>query len=1006
MPSAFRALIAIAVVMTVSQSTLRPLYAQLEVAANDTGDINQTIEVAATYAETWRDGDTTVTSLMGGGAEQRLAGIRQGELELLAEKIVIVDTIAADGRGHDVQVYATNNVSFKSYGRENSYAMHTIRLQSIDTIKVLGEPATSELKTPSHLMASALNKLDPTRSPGVTQVAAQVDNEPFTPPQFLAIPNAVTPLSRRIQIRPRSSTPLRFESGPARDTEPREQVYVITGGVNVLVEGVQPDIGGRVLETGVLDLSADRVVVWMHGDDAQDLQLNPTLEQSSAARFQVYLEGNILVRQGNNKVTASHAFVDVSNDRALLMNAELRAYLPQTGGEVRVRAEKLRQMSANRFHAQDGSVTTSPYGKPGYRIQASDIVVEPGPISPFTPLDPYTGQPIGGPPLWVTATNSQFVIGDIPVLTLPRISAPAEDPHIPIRRAVVKHDRIFGLQIKTVWDLSKVLGVDSPRGMQWDLLGDYRSKRGPSVGIEGEYDVRNAPGRMLGEASVIYQYDKGADNLGLDRNAVAPEDYHRGQAIWRHRQELPGRAMIFGEIGYISDRNYRESFHESDYDRDKDAETLIGARQDAEEWSLSILGKTELNEFESSTDWLPKADLFGFSQPLFNGLAYLSSHSSVGYADLEPGKLPPNTATDPFSRFGTPYYQDRSGLVAMTRHQIDAPFMLGVVNIRPYAMGEAAFWDEGLQENDIDRFLFNGGVEAHLAATKVMPFVRNDLWNLNGLVHKSDLFLNYSYTDVSRNLNEVAQFNQIDDNTTERFRGRYTDQIFPGFIPNEFDPRNYAIRTGAGLWVSAPYHELAEDQEVIRLRWRNRLQTKVGPAGNRRIRDWMIWETGVSYFPDADRDNFGENFGLIYGNYRFNVNDRTSLLADGIVDLFENSQDVWSVGVLSQRSTRGSVYLGYRKVEAKNYVDSQTLVASYSYQMSPKWIGTGAISYDVAAGESRGSSLTFSRVGLDWILHVGFGIDTSKDNVGVAFSVEPRFGPPSPTNLSYLLGLQ
>jgi hypothetical protein len=47
-----------------------------------------------------------------------------------------------------------------------------------------------------------------------------------------------------------------------------------------------------------------------------------------------------------------------------------------------------------------------------------------------------------------------------------------------------------------------------------------------------------------------------------------------------------------------------------------------------------------------------------------------------------------------------------------------------------------------------------------------------------------------------------------------------------------------------------------------------------------------------------------------------------------------------------------------------------------------------------------------SRVGLDWILHFGFGIDVSKDNVGVGVSLEPRFGPPSPTNLAWLLGLQ
>jgi hypothetical protein len=162
----------------------------------------------------------------------------------------------------------------------------------------------------------------------------------------------------------------------------------------------------------------------------------------------------------------------------------------------------------------------------------------------------------------------------------------------------------------------------------------------------------------------------------------------------------------------------------------------------------------------------------------------------------------------------------------------------------------------------------------------------------------------------------------------------------------------------------------------------------------------------VSYFPESTTDNFGEDFGLLYGNYRWNVNDRTSFLSDGVWDFFANRQNYWNVGVLSQRSTRGSVYLAYRHVEARNFLNSETVTASYSYQLSPKWISTAAISYDVGQNESRGSSVTLSRVGLDFVCHLGFGIDTSKDNVGIALSLEPRFGPPSPTNLGYLLGLQ
>ena len=128
-------------------------------------------------------------------------------------------------------------------------------------------------------------------------------------------------------------------------------------------------------------------------------------------------------------------------------------------------------------------------------VKASDIFVEPGPVSPFTKLDPNTGMPVGGPPLWVTSTNSQFILGDVPLFWLPRLTAPAEDPNIPIRRAVIKHDSIFGLQVKTVWDLTKILGQPKQRGMQWDLLADYLSERGPSLGVEGEYDVLTNAGR-------------------------------------------------------------------------------------------------------------------------------------------------------------------------------------------------------------------------------------------------------------------------------------------------------------------------------------------------------------------------------------------------------------------------------------------------------------------------------------------------------------------------------
>ncbi|MFZ9089689.1 MAG: hypothetical protein ACO3FE_06315, partial [Planctomycetaceae bacterium] len=165
-------------------------------------------------------------------------------------------------------------------------------------------------------------------------------------------------------------------------------------------------------------------------------------------------------------------------------------------------------------------------------------------------------------------------------------------------------------------------------------------------------------------------------------------------------------------------------------------------------------------------------------------------------------------------------------------------------------------------------------------------------------------------------------------------------------------------------------------------------------------------EYGATFFPKSDRDNFGEDFGLLYSRYRWNLSDRTGLHGDASWDLFDNAGSMWSVGLLSQRSTRGSVYVGLRNVSVGDYLDSRTLVSSYTYRMSPKWISTASFAYDLAQDESRGTSLTISRVGLDWILHFGFGIDFSRDNVGLGLSLEPRFGPPSGTNLATLMGMR
>ncbi len=958
-----------------------------------TDNLQKPILVSGKHEETFTSDDGQVHLIVG------RATLTQGNYKLSGTNLAVF--VSRTDSGFEIGVYG-ENVAIDSRDGHRDQAFKAVRLESLQAPQFDVEDSTPGSKD-NPLLRKAVNRLYPGADGEVSTVSLQLPQDSFTVP-LPATQSSGSSSMRRVQIRPRSSDPLRFDSFESRDTVPAEQVHVISGGVNVLVEGLDVAFGGEEVSPGVIDLSADRVVVWTQAGEGPALEAGSQVVQPSESKLQVYLEGNIVIRQQRNVIHATHAFFDANSNRALMLNAELRAFLPTTGSDFRVRAKRMRMLSQDRFHAQNAWATTSPYGEPGYRIEASDIFVAPGP-GLFSGTDPFTGQPVMKQSTWVTSHNNKFVVGDTPVFFLPKISGPAEDPGIPLRSAVVTSDKIFGVQAKTVWNMNRLFGLPKMPGMEWDLLANYMSKRGPGVGTAVDYSGVNDLGSYQGKGIGMYQYDSGKDNLGLGRRNLVPESRNRGEITFRHRQNLPGDALVFGEIGYLSDRNYLEQYNEVRFDTDKDVETVLGARQDMGAYSAMVWGRTDLNGFEATTDWLPRADLYSFSKPLFNGLLYWSSHSSAGYADTQQLQ-PPTDINDPYTPLGMTYNTNASGLVAMTRHELTAPLMVGPINLEPFVMGEAAYWQQGFTNDSVNRYLMNTGVRARVTATRVFPFVRSDIFNLNGLAHKHDTLLEYAYTQSSQGLSQIAQYNEIDDNSQERFRARYTMQIFPGVVPAEFNPRNYALRNGAGLWTSAPYHEVADNFQALRLSFRNRLQTKVGPANAPRIRDWMTWENGAAFFPKANRDNFGQDFGLLFNHYRWNLSDRTSVLADANWDLFENAQNLWSVGVLSQRSLRGSVYLGYRQVKATNYLDSQTLIGSYSYQMSPKWISTASCAYDVAAGEARGTSVTVSRVGLDWILHFGLGVDFSKNNVGVGVSLEPRFGPPSPTNLSYLLGIQ
>ena len=956
------------------------------------------VTIEADYSQEWSEGRDQIALLRG------RCRIVQGETTLSADKVVVWRRAEETGRSQRdrLLVYLEDRVRLERPGESLSEPSLLVNLSTEEgVIFAVQHRATDSPATDDALFQRGKDHLPRRGALLPTQLA--VPPGPLDGPSIPGVQVNPGPTGmRRIRFFPRSLVPFQVESFPSTETTPPEQVIVITGGVTVLVDGVAG--------FGMVDLSADRIVVWTRRDTTDDF--SPEIVQSSDTPLTMYLEGNIVIRQGLHLVKASQAVYDARDDRALILDADLRTFIPAIQDDIRIRAQRMRQLSQNSFYAQNAWVTASDFGRPGYRLQASDVFMEQRFVEPlFGPrrIDPSTGAPLVEQVPWVTSLNNTLFIEEVPVAYLPRVSGPAEDPKIPLRRATAGYDRIFGFQVRTVWDATQVFGLDEPPGTRWDLMLDYLSDRGPAMGTGGVWrgaDALGIPGTYDGSGLAWYIHDDGVDNLGLDRRALPPEEQDRYLARIRHRQRMPYNVELIAELGLVSDRNFMEQYFEADWDRDKDVENLLYLKQHFGSAAWTALVEPQLNDFYTETEWLPRGDFYILGQPFLGGALAYYTHSEAGYARLNPEARPEFPLLDP--QRPVPYWADVEGEVLMTRHELDAPFSLGPVKVVPYALGEAAHWGEGLDGEPVDRLVGSLGVRSSLMFWRVFPFVQSRIFNLNGLAHKVLWEAEYAFTEATAGIDEIPQYHEIDENAQQRFRTRYPIHSFPfagpGFPP-EFDPRLYAIRTGAGLPVAAPWFELVEDQQVVRLGLRQRLQTKVGPPERLRIKDWMTLDLQASFFPRPERDNFGEEVGLLSARYAWNVGDRTQLFADALYDVFDGGQELWDVGVMTQRGRRGMFAAALHQVKGGPF-DSQIATASYSYQMSPKWLSTAGTAYDLGENRDIGQTFAVTRIGADWLVHVGATFDASKNNAGLAFSIEPRLGAltPTPALMRSLLG--
>lgn len=827
-----------------------------------------------------------------------------------------------------------------------------------------------------------------------------------------AAPASSPPSAGIAKIESRSGGRFDFRTFKGPDGQPAGLIF--DAGIRLVFDAIKNvQFQGYTVER--IDVEADRVVVW--GEVPANLSgavgdAGAAAPNAASRPVEIYMEGNIVFREGDRVIYAERMYYNVSERFGVVLSAELLTPVPEYEGLLRLKADALQMYGEQRYQAFGAAITSSRLGVPRYWFQAETVEFQDQQrqrLNPYTrlpELDPRTGEPMVDHNYMASSSNNYVFLAGYPVFYWPTVASDLQEPSYYLQRAQLKNDSVFGTQVLLDWDLYQLLGIrNRPARTKWQLSTDVLTERGFGLGTNFRYEgdtLLGASGPYSGNFDAWGIKDSGLDNLGLDRRSLVPEQDFRGRVLWQHRQQLPWDLRLTAELGFVSDRNFLEQFYEREWDQGKDFTTGLELKRLEDNMSLALTADARINPFFTQTEWLPRLDHFWIGQSLISDSLTWSEHSHVGYGRVRIAEAPENPVD--LAKFDPlPWESSRSGVRAATRQELDLPLEVGAVKLVPYLLGEVAHWGEDITGNDLTRLYGQAGLRASLPFWRADASVQSELFNLNGVAHKITLEGDIFYADASKNLDQLPLYDALDDDATEQFRRRLLFNTFNQTagtdVPQRFDERYYALRSGLQGSVTSPSTEVVDDLMMARLGIRQRWQTKRGLPGQQRIVDWIVFDFQTALYPDPDRDNFGEVLGLAQYDFRWHVGDRLTFYSDGFADVFSEGLRTVSVGGQIGRPEQGSLSIGFRHIDGPGPTDALTplngnvLNANLNYRMSEKWLLSAGAAYDFGPAGNIGQSLRLTRVGESFLVQVGFNYDVSRDNFSAMLLVEPRFMP-------------
>jgi hypothetical protein len=907
---------------------------------------------------------------------------------------------------------------------------------------VTGAPAPTKLPEPKNVI-QLVGKQDPLPLPGVAPPAlapaqttpakppptqtAQVQPPtvlppaqpkdgttmpgPVVPAPVLPAPKVVPPPAgpfgepvpvegppRQISIRPRSSQQFKIREFPQANGE---KAVVFSPGIIINVDD-------PVTKTK-LDIEADRAVVWTRGDVRALVEGMQSPQGESSRTLEFYLSGNVEIRSATPKevriLRCNEAYYDVGRTVAIALDADLELKQPGFPNPIHVRGPELIQHNA-KLSELPGSETNGsilPYGA-GLKVNTGFVTLEEKHVEktsifgqPF--LKRETGEAEFEDQTLFRGRDIVVRLEDVPIFYFPYLQGDARDPLGPLESLSIGYSKTFGFTLFTSWNVYDLIGMDPEPGTRWRLNVDGLTSRGPSIGTDFDAHGKELFGirskyELLVRSMVID--DNGNDLLGGNRGIQVTYGYPGipttlpiNHPEWRGRflsqlnmQEMDNGFSFQSKLAVISDKNFLDQYYNSEWVNGLNQETYAYLKQQENNWAWTVLVEPRIRNWITETEWLPKVDGYWIGQDVLQTFTY-TTKADLAYAHLLPTHQQPWAYEPTDVNVGTGRFD--------WWHELDLPLQAGPFKVVPYAVADFTYYTEDVNRDDTARVLGGGGIRGSIPFSRLYPDIQSELLNLNGIYHKIVLGGNYYWVHSDRSHLDFPQLDRLNDDETDQAL-RDIRPLQPTINPANaamlnsgfFDPQLYAIRRLVNEQI-----DTRDSIEVVQLDLRQRWQTKRGFPGDQHIIDWMTLDVSASFFPQSNRDNFGELVNFLEYDWQWNIGDRTSLFSSGWFDPHEGGARVWNFGTSVSRPDNSSLFLAYRQIDPLN---SKAVVAAVTIPFSEKYHMTASTSYDFGA-HNQVNSIVITRVGTDLSVSLGFTQNTITNNFGLVFEIFPNLLP-------------